>query len=113
MAQIQVTVVEARDLKKMDLFSQSDSFVEVYLDDKIQKQKTKVIHNSKNPTWNEVVVLYDLFFDIIKYSIYFSNHFEGQDILHVDVFDEDTFTNDKIGSFTIGLHGLYEKRISH
>jgi Ca2+-dependent lipid-binding protein len=113
MAQVQVTVVEARDLKKMDLFSQSDGFVEVYLDDKIQKHTTKVVHNSKNPKWDEIIVLYDLFFKIIKYFFNFSNHSEGQDILYVDFYDEDPLENDKVGSFTIDLHDLYEKRIFH
>jgi Ca2+-dependent lipid-binding protein len=53
MAQLQVTVIEARNLKKKDLFSNNDPFVEVYLDDEKQKQKTKVINNCKRPVWNE------------------------------------------------------------
>ena len=38
MAQLQVTVVEGRNMKKKDLFSESDPFVQIYLDDKKQKQ---------------------------------------------------------------------------
>ena len=52
-------------------------------------------------------------FNLIKYFICFSNHFEGQDILHVDVYDEDSLKKDKTGSFTIDLHDLYKKSIFH
>jgi len=113
MAQLQVTIIEGRNLKKKDLFSENDPFVQIYLDEN-QKQKTKVKHNSKNPTWNQIFVLYIclLFFSIeLNLSIYFSNHFQGQDILHIDVYDEDTIKNDIIGSLTIDLQDLYEKRI--
>jgi Ca2+-dependent lipid-binding protein len=57
MAQLQVTVVEARNLKQKDTFSESDGYVKVYLDDKNQKQKSKTKQNSNNPTWNESLVL--------------------------------------------------------
>lgn len=57
MAQLQVTVVEGRNLKKKDLFSESDPFVKIYLDDKYQAQQTKVKSNNKNPYWNETFVL--------------------------------------------------------
>lgn len=53
MAQLQVTVVEAKNLKKKDLFSDNDPFVQVYLDDINFKQKTKTKKNSKNPRWNQ------------------------------------------------------------
>jgi Ca2+-dependent lipid-binding protein len=51
------------------------------------------------------------FFIEINIFIYFSNHFQGQDILHIDVYDEDTIKNDNIGSLQIDLRDLYEKRI--
>ncbi len=57
MAQLQVTVVEAKNLKKKDLFSENDPFVQIYLDDIQLKQKTKTKHNSKNPRWNQSLVL--------------------------------------------------------
>lgn len=57
MAQIQVIVVEGRNLKKKDLFSDNDPFVELYLDEKSVKQKTKVERNSKTPQWNETFIL--------------------------------------------------------
>ena len=57
MAQLQVTVVEAKDLKKKDRFSDNDPFVELYLDDTSLKQKTTTKHNSKHPKWNQSFVL--------------------------------------------------------
>jgi Ca2+-dependent lipid-binding protein len=58
MAQLQVTVVEAKDLKQKDTFSENDAFVQMYLDEKYQKQKSKTKQNSNNPKWNEQFVLY-------------------------------------------------------
>jgi Ca2+-dependent lipid-binding protein len=57
MAQLQVTVIEGRSLKKKDLFSESDPFVQMYLDDKKHKQITKAKSNTKNPQWNQTFVL--------------------------------------------------------
>ncbi len=57
MAQLQVTVIEARNLKKKDTLTENDPFVEIYLDDKHFKQKTNTKQNSKNPQWNEAFVL--------------------------------------------------------
>jgi Ca2+-dependent lipid-binding protein len=38
---------------------------------------------------------------------------KGQDILHIDVYDEDLIFDDKIGSVKINLQELYSKRKSH
>ncbi len=57
MAQLQITVVEGRNLKQKDTFSENDAYVKIYLDDKNQKQKSKTKQNSNNPTWNESFVL--------------------------------------------------------
>ncbi|CAF3093897.1 unnamed protein product [Rotaria socialis] len=95
MAQLQVTVVEGRNLKKKDFFSESDPFVRIYLDDKHQTQKTKVKSNTKNPYWSEIFVF---------------NHLKGQNFLHIDVYDKDLLFNDKIGSLKINLQDLYENK---
>ena len=50
-------VVEGRNLRKKDLFSERDPFVQIYLDDIKQKQRTQVKHNTKNPQWNQTFVL--------------------------------------------------------
>jgi Ca2+-dependent lipid-binding protein len=57
-----VTVVQGRNMKKKDLFSNNDAFVQIYLDDKSQKQKTRVEQNSKTPQWNQIFVLLEDFF---------------------------------------------------
>ena len=57
MAQLQVTVIEARNLKKKDKFSENDPFVEIYLDNKHFKQRTKTKQNCKTPQWNQTFVL--------------------------------------------------------
>ncbi|CAF2551416.1 unnamed protein product [Rotaria sp. Silwood2] len=94
MAQLQVHVIEARNLKQKDKFSEDDAFIEIYLDDINQKRRTKVKQNSNNPTWDESFVF---------------NHLQGQNILHIDVYDEDTIKNERIGSLQIDLHRLYDK----
>ena len=57
MSQIQVSVIEARNLKKMDLLSESDGFIEIYLNPKSIQYRTKSINDSRNPQWNETVIL--------------------------------------------------------
>lgn len=57
MAQLQVTLVEARNLKQKDAMSENDPYVQIYLDDKKLKQTSKAKQNSNNPVWNQVFVL--------------------------------------------------------
>lgn len=57
MAQLQITVVEARNLKQKDTMSENDPYVQIYLDDKKLKQTSKTKQNSNNPIWNQVFVL--------------------------------------------------------
>lgn len=57
MAQLEVTVLEGRNFAKKDLLSESDPFVRLYLDDKNEKQITKVEYNSATPHWNQIIVL--------------------------------------------------------
>ncbi|CAF1396618.1 unnamed protein product [Rotaria sp. Silwood1] len=93
MAQLQVNVIEGKNLKQKDRFSGNDAFIEIYLDNIHQKQKTKVKQNSNNPIWNESFVF---------------NHLQDQHILHINIYDEDTIKNEKIGSLQIDLHRLYD-----
>ena len=39
----------------------------------------------------------------------FSNHLRGQDTLNVDVYDEDSLKDEKIGSVRVNLNELYDK----
>ncbi len=53
---------------------------------------------------------FSLFFLVrILYIYLFSNHLSGQDTLHIDVYDEDSLKDEKIGSFKIDLRDLYDK----
>ncbi|CAF4853402.1 unnamed protein product, partial [Rotaria sp. Silwood1] len=84
---LKVTIVEGRQLKSQDVFSENDAYAEVYLD-KHNKKRTKVIKNSNNPTWNETLT-----FDLQK----------DQDELQIDVYDDDLIGRDLIGSTKISL----------
>ncbi|CAF0809069.1 unnamed protein product [Didymodactylos carnosus] len=93
MPQLEVKIIEARNLKQQDTFSNNDAFVEAYLDPHY-KQKTKTKKNTNKPQWNETLVF---------------NHQYGQDTLFLDVYDEDLVKNDVIGKITINLKSIYEK----
>jgi Ca2+-dependent lipid-binding protein len=47
-----VTIVEGRNLKDEDIIGKNDAYIELYLD-KDYKQRTTVVKDSKNPTWNQ------------------------------------------------------------
>ena len=52
---LSITVVECKDLKKMDILGKSDPFVRVFLMPGNHKElKTKVIKKNLNPLFNEV-----------------------------------------------------------
>jgi Ca2+-dependent lipid-binding protein len=71
MAQLRVTVIEGKNLTKKDLFSESDSYVQIYLNDQKPGYKTKVKRNSQNPQWNQRFILYEILsFNRIKFFNY-------------------------------------------
>jgi Ca2+-dependent lipid-binding protein len=49
---LEVTIVEGRNLKDQDIIGKNDAYVEVYLD-KNYKQRTTIIKDTNNPTWNQ------------------------------------------------------------
>lgn len=53
---LQVTVVEARNLKDQDTLGQNDAYIELYFD-KDYKQRTTTIKDTNSPTWNETFTL--------------------------------------------------------
>jgi Ca2+-dependent lipid-binding protein len=68
---LQVTVVEARDLREKDPNKKNSSFVQIYLVNKThQKPKTKIIQKSNDPKWNDEFFLYVLF-GILFHSFHF------------------------------------------
>lgn len=73
-----VHVVEARDLKPMDMDGTSDPYVILQIED--QRIETNYKKSTLSPVWNESFT-----FDIIH----------GRDPLRVVVMDKDTFGNDE------------------
>jgi Ca2+-dependent lipid-binding protein len=73
-----VHVVEARDLKPMDMDGTSDPYVVLQIED--QRIETNYKKSTLSPVWNESFT-----FDIMH----------GKDPLQVIVMDKDTFGNDE------------------
>jgi Ca2+-dependent lipid-binding protein len=72
-----VHVVEARDLKAMDMDGTSDPYVVLQIED--QKIETNYKKGTLNPVWNESFT-----FDIVH----------GNEPLKIAIMDKDTFGND-------------------
>ncbi|CAF1247088.1 unnamed protein product [Didymodactylos carnosus] len=88
--QLQVTVIEARDLYHEDLVDKNDPYVEVSID-KHYKQRTSTQSNTDSPSWNETLILPVP---------------QGHHHLHVHVFDADIVGHDLIGSAKIDLNPI-------
>jgi Ca2+-dependent lipid-binding protein len=71
MARLEVTVVEATNLKQKDKVKENDSFIRIYFHN--QKRKTTTIKKSNNPAWNEAFVLYVTFSYFLFYSFWFNS----------------------------------------
>ncbi|CAM4740750.1 unnamed protein product [Rotaria magnacalcarata] len=89
---LQVTVVEARNLKDQDTLGQNDAYIELYLD-KDYKQRTTTIKDTNSPKWNETFT-----FNLQK----------GDDTLHIDVYDDDAVGKDSIGSAKFSLKKIQQ-----
>ena len=64
------------------------------------------LHNGNNLLFCKI---FFVFFFGFLFEFFFRNHLQGQDTLHIDVFDEDKLKDDRIGSAKIDLKNLYEK----
>lgn len=71
---------------------------------KLKRNKIVKIHDGMKFLFCRI-----LDFDLKHTESSFRNHLYGQDILHVDVYDEDSVKDEKIGSVRIDLRDLYEK----
>ena len=67
---LQVTVVEARNLKDEDTIGKNDPYVELYFDDDY-KQRTSTQKDTNAPTWNETLTLSVRFF-VSTLSLHYS-----------------------------------------
>lgn len=85
-----VHVVEARDLKPMDMDGTSDPYVILEIED--QKIETNYKKSTLSPVWNESFT-----FDVLH----------GKEPLRIKVMDKDTFGNDEFeGMSYVSLNGL-------
>ncbi|CAF0839417.1 unnamed protein product [Didymodactylos carnosus] len=89
--QLQVIIVEGRNLKDKDTFGQNDAYIELYLD-KDYKQRTSTKQDTNSPVWNET-----FHFNLLK----------GQDHLKLKVYDEDIIGKDSIGSAKVNLKDVF------
>ncbi|KAI7887129.1 hypothetical protein K492DRAFT_189544 [Lichtheimia hyalospora FSU 10163] len=90
-----VTVVEAQDLKKEDVVSDNDVYVEAWLN-KNYKQKTGTMKNTSSPIWNETLV-----FPVEKG--------DKENKLYVRVLDKDVVDSDKIGEGKLDFSNVYKE----
>jgi Ca2+-dependent lipid-binding protein len=85
-----VHVVEARDLRPMDMDGTSDPYVVLQIED--QRIETNYKKSTLSPVWNESFT-----FDIMH----------GKEPLKIVVMDKDTFGNDDFeGQCHVSLNGL-------
>ena len=90
---LSVHVVEARDLKPMDMDGTSDPYVILEIED--QKIETNYKKSTLSPVWNESFT-----FEI--------SH--GRDPLHIVIMDKDTFGNDEYeGQCQVSLNSLRDQ----
>nr|KAI8753413.1 rabphilin-3A [Biomphalaria glabrata] len=92
------TIVRAKGLKAMDSNGLSDPYVKLHLlpgANKSTKLRTKTIHKTLNPEWNESLTYYGVTEDDIL-----------RKTLRLSVLDEDAFGFDFIGEFRVPLKRL-------
>ncbi|NWZ64471.1 PA24E phospholipase, partial [Acrocephalus arundinaceus] len=78
---LSVKIIGMRNLRKADLWSQTDCYVKLWLPTaSCQEAQTRTVHNCRNPVWNE--------------TFHFMIQSEVKNILELTVCDEDTFTPD-------------------
>lgn len=102
--QIQVHVIEARELKAKDLEGTSDPvvFVEMDFGEHKLKQNTAVVDKSLSAVWDELLIFNLRNLDKEEFE-------QGQ--IRVNVMDADTLTrNDMIGSYTVDASFIYFKK---
>ncbi|NXA67796.1 PA24E phospholipase, partial [Mohoua ochrocephala] len=78
---LSVKIISMRNLRKADLWSQTDCYVKLWLPTaSCQEAQTRTVRNCRNPVWNET------FHFVIQSAV--------KNILELTVCDEDTFTPD-------------------
>ncbi|NXC79230.1 PA24E phospholipase, partial [Cercotrichas coryphoeus] len=78
---LSVKIIGMRNLRKADLWSQTDCYVKLWLPTaSCREARTRTVHNCRNPVWNE--------------TFHFVLQSEVKNVLELTVCDEDTFTPD-------------------
>ncbi|NXE31454.1 PA24E phospholipase, partial [Ptilorrhoa leucosticta] len=78
---LSVKIIRMRNLRKADLWSQTDCYVKLWLPTaSCREAQTRTVRNCRNPVWNE--------------TFHFVIQSEVKNILELTVCDEDTFTPD-------------------
>ncbi|NXB99173.1 PA24E phospholipase, partial [Orthonyx spaldingii] len=78
---LSVKIISMRNLRKADLWSQTDCYVKLWLPTASRREaQTRTVPNCRNPVWNE--------------AFHFVIQSEVKNILELTVCDKDTFTPD-------------------
>ncbi|XP_022137630.1 synaptotagmin-4-like [Momordica charantia] len=86
---LSVTVIAAEDLPAVDFMGKADPYVVLIMKKSDTKVKTRVVHDTLNPVWNQT-------FDFLVEDAL-------HDMLMVEVWDHDTFGKDKLGRVIMTL----------
>lgn len=91
-----VKAVEAEAIPKLDVTDNSDPFLKIRISTSAQKWKTKTIHNTAEPVWNEEfrIPVTSSLGDILKISLYDDDHISKDDMISCREF--------KVRDFPIG-----------
>ncbi|XP_022981167.1 synaptotagmin-4-like isoform X1 [Cucurbita maxima] len=86
---LSVTVIGAEELPSVDFMGKADPYVVLVMKKSETKVKTRVVHDTLNPVWNQT-------FDFLVEDAL-------HDLLILEVWDHDTFGKDKLGRFLMTL----------
>ncbi|KAG7024447.1 Synaptotagmin-4 [Cucurbita argyrosperma subsp. argyrosperma] len=86
---LSVTVIAAEDLPAVDYMGKADPYVVLIMKKSETKVKTRVVHDTLNPVWNQT-------FDFLVEDAL-------HDMLMVELWDHDTFGKDKLGRVIMTL----------
>ncbi|KAJ3107936.1 hypothetical protein HDU96_007737 [Phlyctochytrium bullatum] len=78
---VQVKVIKARNLNRKDTFTNNDAFVDIWLNDKQYKQRTRTVQSAE-PVWDQTFTF---------------NYEKGQDDINFHVLDKDLMDTDGVG----------------
>ncbi|KAH0790455.1 C2 domain containing protein [Histomonas meleagridis] len=96
--ELHLKVVEAANVPKMDIITQSDPYCVISLSTSNKKWKTSVKDNTNKPQWNE------------EFCLPVSPNLS--DVLTITMFDKDLFKDDEIATLQIALRTLQVGKVT-